>query len=678
MADNVTYAYFANGKNTVVTSNLWQYDYGQILVISGVTLPQAFEVQFCNRGDGTTISQVGGNNAVYIPDQFLQNPEWIDAYIYLHTGEEDGETVYKISIPVRERPEPSDITPTPVQQDVITETIAALNEAVDAVPGMIDDALAEAKASGEFDGADGADGNGIWWTNAVVDSVPSSNKRLTSISYLVGRAETIPAVDDLVYAPPADTGGGTPTFLYRITEIQGGTAVMVGIGSMKGTNGTNGVGVPAGGTTSQVLAKASGSNYDTEWVDQSGATIFDFVYDENLGDGSFAIFPTLDEVLAAGPDAIARLSLYGEDYETYLHAISNEGTFIGLVNNEIATTIYPNGNAWVLAEQFIGGGGTSDYSDLSNKPQINSVTLSGNKSLSDLGIQPNDFIVTITYDSGNDSYSADKTFAQIKTAKQAGKNVVLQYGNDPTEFYRVAVWVSDPLEFAVFSFNQGTAINQIMIDETDLVLRTVGSAGTYSKPSGGIPASDLASGVIPTVPSASDATPQALGTAAAGSSTDYSRADHVHAKPTYSKSDVGLGNVDNVQQYSSSNPPPYPVTSVNGSTGAVSLSIPSTAADVGAAPAVTEVTNTSTGDVTLALDPGKIYHFTGAISSLTLTLTAAGAGQLAQYHFDFNCGSTAPTVTLPSTVVLPDGNSFDANKHYEVDILNGYAVVMAW
>ena len=40
------------------------------------------------------------------------------------------------------------------------------------------------------------------------------------------------------------------------------------------------------------------------------------------------------------------------------------------------------------------------------------------------------------------------------------------------------------------------------------------------------------------------------------------------------KSDVGLGNVDNVQQYSASNPPPYPVTSVNGQTGAVSLTIP--------------------------------------------------------------------------------------------------------
>ena len=45
------------------------------------------------------------------------------------------------------------------------------------------------------------------------------------------------------------------------------------------------------------------------------------------------------------------------------------------------------------------------------------------------------------------------------------------------------------------------------------------------------------------------------------------------------KSDIGLGNVDNVKQYSATNPPPYPVTSVNGKTGAVNL----TASEFGAA-----------------------------------------------------------------------------------------------
>lgn len=51
------------------------------------------------------------------------------------------------------------------------------------------------------------------------------------------------------------------------------------------------------------------------------------------------------------------------------------------------------------------------------------------------------------------------------------------------------------------------------------------------------------------------------------------------ALQSVSKSDVGLGNVANERQYSSANPPPYPVTSVNGKTGAVtvpSVNVPAT------------------------------------------------------------------------------------------------------
>jgi len=48
-------------------------------------------------------------------------------------------------------------------------------------------------------------------------------------------------------------------------------------------------------------------------------------------------------------------------------------------------------------------------------------------------------------------------------------------------------------------------------------------------------------------------------------------------KATFTKSDVGLSNVDNVQQYSANNPPPYPVTSVNNKTGIVTLD----ASDIG-------------------------------------------------------------------------------------------------
>lgn len=51
--------------------------------------------------------------------------------------------------------------------------------------------------------------------------------------------------------------------------------------------------------------------------------------------------------------------------------------------------------------------------------------------------------------------------------------------------------------------------------------------------------------------------------------TSLGKADS--ALQSVTKSDVGLGNVDNVKQYSASNPPPYPVTSVNGHTGAITV-----------------------------------------------------------------------------------------------------------
>ena len=58
-------------------------------------------------------------------------------------------------------------------------------------------------------------------------------------------------------------------------------------------------------------------------------------------------------------------------------------------------------------------GGSSDYSDLTNKPSINGVTLSGNKTSSDLGI-PNIFIATY-----NVTYSSE-----ITAAIAAGKTII--------------------------------------------------------------------------------------------------------------------------------------------------------------------------------------------------------------------------------------------------------------
>lgn len=73
------------------------------------------------------------------------------------------------------------------------------------------------------------------------------------------------------------------------------------------------------------------------------------------------------------------------------------------------------------------------------------------------------------------------------------------------------------------------------------VQTSLGKADTaYQKPSGGIPASDLANGVIPTVPSAYTSNPEMDGTASPGSSGVWARGDHVHPSDT-TKAPAGYG-----------------------------------------------------------------------------------------------------------------------------------------
>ena len=66
-----------------------------------------------------------------------------------------------------------------------------------------------------------------------------------------------------------------------------------------------------------------------------------------------------------------------------------------------------------------GGGGGDDYNDLSNKPQINSVTLSGNKSLASLGIAPAATTYTKDETDGLLSNKADKSTTYTKTETNA-------------------------------------------------------------------------------------------------------------------------------------------------------------------------------------------------------------------------------------------------------------------
>lgn len=148
MANNVVTATF-NGATEIVADSRYQYDYGQMLVFADLDLPEAYEVHFSNKtSSGTTITQIGNDEGVTIPDQFLATGGTVYAWVFLHDGEDDGETMYRVAIPVKRRPQPSDDAPTPEEQSVITQLVSALNAAVEeASESASRAALSEANAS---------------------------------------------------------------------------------------------------------------------------------------------------------------------------------------------------------------------------------------------------------------------------------------------------------------------------------------------------------------------------------------------------------------------------------------------------------------------------------------------------------------------------------------------------
>lgn len=88
-----------------------------------------------------------------------------------------------------------------------------------------------------------------------------------------------------------------------------------------------------------------------------------------------------------------------------------------------------------------------------------------------------------------------------------------------------------------------------------------------------------------------------------------------------------------------------------------------------------EVTISTDGAVTQVLDAGKIYHFTGALTALTVTATDPMTGK---YQFDFISGSTAPTLTVPASWVMPDNFLVEPSARYSLSIQNGYCTSEKW
>lgn len=129
--DNVITAVFG-AMRTAKTAPRHQYDYGQYLKFSGLpAMPDAYEVHFANVGDTDALRVLSDGTPVAIPDELLTTGRDIEAWVYVHTAAEDGETVYTAHIPVIKRARPVDYEPTPEKAGLVEQAIEALNRKID-------------------------------------------------------------------------------------------------------------------------------------------------------------------------------------------------------------------------------------------------------------------------------------------------------------------------------------------------------------------------------------------------------------------------------------------------------------------------------------------------------------------------------------------------------------------
>nr|DAP71254.1 MAG TPA: L SHAPED TAIL FIBER PROTEIN [Caudoviricetes sp.] len=187
---NTVHAIFASGAKTAeIIDDVWQYDFGQTLQISGLSLPPIIEIHYANKGRDTAIPQVGvtkdGITTAPIPNEILSEKGAFTAYIFVTDGE-SGETCYTINGYVNKRP-PVEGFNTPEDQEILHAAVGAVNAAAERAESAETKATAAANQTtkdAEQTAADRAEVEGL------VESVSGIGEQVTKVENLTKQAQT--------------------------------------------------------------------------------------------------------------------------------------------------------------------------------------------------------------------------------------------------------------------------------------------------------------------------------------------------------------------------------------------------------------------------------------------------------------------------------------------------------
>ena len=130
---NIHITFEPGAKTAEIKEDVWQYDYGQVLQISGLSLPPVVEVHYANKGKDIALPQTGvtegGITTALIPNEILEEKGAFTAYIFVTDGE-SGETCYTINGYVNKRP-PVEGFNAPEDQEILHAAVGAVNAAAE-------------------------------------------------------------------------------------------------------------------------------------------------------------------------------------------------------------------------------------------------------------------------------------------------------------------------------------------------------------------------------------------------------------------------------------------------------------------------------------------------------------------------------------------------------------------
>ena len=185
------------------TVEIWQWDYGQVLRIQGLSLPAAVEIHFAlQESGGESVTRIGvtkdGITDVTIPDSLLENDGTsqrysIYAFIYLTDGD-SGQTIKKITIPVKSRPKPQPFD-TPEDAQLFREAIKAVNDAADRADAS--EKLAEGWAHGREDMPERAEDNAMYYAGKASEDARQTAADRETVKEMV---ETVSDIEQQVEA----------------------------------------------------------------------------------------------------------------------------------------------------------------------------------------------------------------------------------------------------------------------------------------------------------------------------------------------------------------------------------------------------------------------------------------------------------------------------------------------